>query len=93
MNIANADVTPGGIFVAAEREYGILPFWFWNGRMTREDMLSQIRQFSEKGLAGFIIHARFGIREAAGYLTMTDDTATRDNDEDCMSAFWYFVEV
>lgn len=31
--------------------------------------------------------------KAAGYLTMTDDTATRDNDEDCMSAFWYFVEV
>lgn len=56
-------------FSSPSREFGILPFWFWNGDMEYVQMDSQIHEFFEKGLPGFIIHARFGIRNRVGYLT------------------------
>lgn len=38
-----------------------IPFWFWNSKMRIEEIESQIRDFHEKGLGGFFIHARFGL--------------------------------
>ena len=55
-------------FAAPSQEFGIMPFWFWNGRMDYAEMEYQLREYKAKGLPGLLIHARFGIREAMEYL-------------------------
>ena len=50
-------------------EFGIMPFWFVNGRMEYDEMEYQLRQYKEKGIPGIYIHARFGTLENTGYLT------------------------
>jgi hypothetical protein len=44
---------------AADR---IHPFWFWNGEMTDEQITHQIDEMSDKGLGGFFICARQGLK-------------------------------
>lgn len=44
------------------RELGVLPFWFWNGKMEPGEMKRQVAQYADKGLAGLFIHARFGLQ-------------------------------
>src|SRR3954447_22567925 len=43
------------------REYGILPFWFLNGALDPDEMRRQLRELSDKGIAGTILHGRFGL--------------------------------
>ena len=43
------------------RDYGILPFWFLNGELDREEMLYQLREFRDKGMPGIILHGRYGL--------------------------------
>ena len=50
-------------------EFGIMPFWFVNGRMEYDEMEYQLRQYKAKGIPGIYIHARFGTLENTGYLT------------------------
>lgn len=38
-----------------------MPFWFWNSKMGKEEIVSQIHAFQRMGLGGFFIHARFGL--------------------------------
>ena len=47
--------------------YGITPFWFWNGRMEDDEIVRQIREMRDKGTAGFFIHPRQGL--AVPYLS------------------------
>ncbi len=49
-------------FKTPSRELSILPFWFWNGELTREEMAWQMRQVREKGIPGLFIHGRFGLK-------------------------------
>lgn len=56
-------------FAAPSRDFGIMPFWFWNGEMSYEEMEYQMREYYDKGIPGIHIHARFGILEPIGYLT------------------------
>lgn len=56
-------------FRAPSREFGIMPFWFWNGEMNYEEMEFQLREYYAKGIPGIHIHARFGILGPIGYLT------------------------
>ncbi len=49
-------------------EFGIMPFWFWNGEMSYDEIAYQIREYKAKGCPGFYIHARFGVREELGYM-------------------------
>jgi hypothetical protein len=42
-------------------EYGILPFWFLNGELDPDEMRYQLRQFSQKGMPGVILHGRYGL--------------------------------
>ena len=37
------------------------PFWSWNAKLDKDELLSQIDYFSEMGLGGFVIHARTGL--------------------------------
>jgi len=56
-------------FVDPPREYGILPFWFWNDDLEEAELIRQIREFYAKGFGGFLIHPRVGLSRRVGYLT------------------------
>lgn len=43
-------------------EYGIKPFWFWNGEMNETEIVHQIKEMSEKGIGGVFICARQGLK-------------------------------
>ncbi len=51
------------------RDYGILPFWFWNDDLEDQELLRQIHEFHAKGFGGFLIHPRVGLSRRVGYLT------------------------
>lgn len=50
-------------------EFGIMPFWFVNGRMDYDEMEYQLKEYKAGGIPGIYIHARFGTLENTGYLT------------------------
>lgn len=50
-------------------EFGIMPFWFVNGRMDYDEMEYQLKEYKAKGIPGIYVHARFGTLENTGYLT------------------------
>ncbi|MGF7141821.1 hypothetical protein HNQ56_000231 [Anaerotaenia torta] len=50
------------------REFGIMPFWFWNGEMSYDEMEYQLKEYYDKGIPGLYIHARFGINDSVPYL-------------------------
>ena len=37
------------------------PFWSWNGRLEKEELLRQARVFAGMGMGGFFMHARTGL--------------------------------
>ena len=37
------------------------PFWSWNGRLEKEELLRQARVFAEMGMGGFFMHSRTGL--------------------------------
>jgi alpha-L-rhamnosidase len=43
------------------RDYGILPFWFLNGELDRDEMRFQLAELRDKGMQGVIFHGRFGL--------------------------------
>ncbi len=56
-------------FVDPPREFGILPFWFWNDDLDEAELIRQIQAFYAKGFGGFLIHPRVGLSRRVGYLT------------------------
>ncbi len=42
-------------------EFRQAPFWFWNHQLDRETLAWQIDQMAEKGIGGFVMHARHGL--------------------------------
>jgi len=54
-------------FRRPSRALGILPFWFWNGDLNKEEMAWQMEQYRAQGMPGFMIHSRFG--HLPGYLS------------------------
>lgn len=42
--------------------FGLKPFWFWNGNMDDDCIVKQIDEMKEKGLGGFFIHPRQGLK-------------------------------
>ena len=43
-------------------EYRSVPFWSWNDELEPEELIWQIRQMKEKGIGGFFMHARGGLK-------------------------------
>lgn len=43
------------------REFGPIPFWFWNDDLTQDELLRQIDDFQRHGVHGFVIHPRVGL--------------------------------
>jgi hypothetical protein len=48
-------------FKIPSNEYRIKPFWFWNSRLEKEELVEQIIDMHQHGVGGFFIHARFGL--------------------------------
>ncbi len=48
-------------------EYRATPFWAWNAKLSREELLWQIEQFKKMGFGGFHMHVRTGM--ATEYLS------------------------
>ena len=42
-------------------EYRGAPFWAWNNKLDRDQLLRQIEYFKEMGMGGFHIHCRAGL--------------------------------
>ena len=43
------------------KDYKSLPFWSWNGKLDKKELLSQIRWIKENGFGGYFMHARGGL--------------------------------
>ncbi|GAA3413373.1 glycosylhydrolase-like jelly roll fold domain-containing protein [Paenibacillus hodogayensis] len=56
-------------FVDPGDEYSPLPFWFWNDQLHHDEIVRQLRDFYDKGVAGCIIHPRLGLSESIPYLS------------------------
>lgn len=42
---------------------GMYPFWFWNSDLEKAEIEWQIREMAEKGVRGFFIHSRQGLKQ------------------------------
>ncbi len=56
-------------FLNPPEEFTPIPFWFWNDRLTKEEIIRQINDFYDKGVTGFVLHPRIGIPEEIVYLS------------------------
>jgi hypothetical protein len=50
-------------------EYGVIPFWFWNDDLNEAELLRQIGDFQQHGVAGFVIHPRVGLPRTLGWMS------------------------
>jgi hypothetical protein len=48
-------------FSNPSNEFRQAPFWFWNHRLDKATLEWQIGQMHEKGLGGYVMHARHGL--------------------------------
>ena len=48
-------------FANPPSEYRGAPFWAWNGKLKKEELLRQIRIFKDMGMGGFFMHVRTGL--------------------------------
>lgn len=44
------------------RDYRVIPFWSWNNRLDKDELLRQIEGMKRSGIGGFIMHARTGLK-------------------------------
>ena len=42
---------------------GFYPFWFWNDRLSANEIRWQVAQMAAQGLRGFFIHPRQGLQQ------------------------------
>lgn len=49
------------IFRDPPKEYRPVPFWSWNDRLEKEELLWQINEMDEQGWGGFFMHSRNGL--------------------------------
>jgi hypothetical protein len=56
-------------FLNPGREFGPMPFWFWNDDLELDELLRQLHAFHAADFGGFVLHARVGLSRRIGYLT------------------------
>ena len=57
------------LFQDPPREFGPIPFWFWNDDLDEEELIRQLQAFHQAGFGGVLPHARVGLSRRVGYLT------------------------
>ncbi|MDT8300245.1 MAG: glycosyl hydrolase [Sedimentisphaerales bacterium] len=50
-------------------EFSLCPFWFWNDKLTEEEIIRQIEDFRAHGVYGFLIHPRAGLPKSIGWMS------------------------
>ncbi len=50
-----------GHFKNVPASYRTVPFWVWNGKMTRDVIDRQLSDYAEKGYGGVFVHPRYGL--------------------------------
>ncbi len=50
-------------------EFSQAPFWFWNDRLSEEDIVRQLDDFRAHGVYGFVIHPRAGLPRNTGWMS------------------------
>ena len=50
-------------------EFSPIPFWFFNDAFDEEKVKSQLKDYVEKGVNGFVLHPRIGIPKDMPYLS------------------------
>lgn len=43
--------------------YGFYPFWFWNDRLSKDEVRRQVNEMAAQGVRGFFIHSRQGLEQ------------------------------
>ena len=56
-------------FLNPPREFGLMPFWFWNDDLSEAELARQIADFDAHGVTGFIIHPRVGLPRDIGWMS------------------------
>ncbi|RKN75910.1 hypothetical protein D7M11_25440 [Paenibacillus ginsengarvi] len=56
-------------FMEPADRYSPIPFWFWNDQLDHGEIVRQLRDFYDKGVAGCVIHPRLGLSESIPYLS------------------------
>ena len=81
------------LFANPGSEYRCTPFWAWNAKLEKEELLRQIEVFKEMGMGGFHMHSRSGM--ATHYLSedfMDLVKACRDKAIDENMLCWLYDE-
>lgn len=50
-------------FKECSTEYRTVPFWSWNDTLEEQELLNQIHEMYKKGMGGFFIHPRGGMKD------------------------------
>ena len=48
-------------FLEPSGKYRGKPFWAWNGKLEKEELLRQIDVFKKMGFGGYFMHSRTGL--------------------------------
>ena len=56
-------------FIFPPAEFSPVPFWFWNDRLTEDEIEKQILDFKAHGIDAFVIHPRIGLPKTLKYLS------------------------
>ena len=52
-----------------DSEFSPMPFWFWNDKLDKKEITSQIEKMNSRGVNGFVIHPRIGIPRDIPYMS------------------------
>ena len=53
----------------APADFSLAPFWFWNDRLTDDELLRQMAEFQANGVDAFVIHPRVGLPRDMGWMS------------------------
>ena len=56
-------------FETPPREFTLMPFWFWNDELSKDELSRQLDEFESRGVYGFTIHPRIGLPEDCGWMS------------------------
>ena len=79
-NQNQAEQLDGKLFERPTSEYRGTPFWAWNTKLDKDELLWQIERLKEMGFGGFHMHVRTGLTtkylsdEFMFYLFISDDS-------------------
>lgn len=55
-------------FLQPSEEFSVIPFWFWNAPLAKQELAEKIADFKSKGIDGFVLHPRIGLPKDIPYM-------------------------